>query len=212
MSTITDQIADKIETAMPDLISKSGKTFSSGVRVSGKVAATAGKASVKGIVLILSGVELTRENVMNAVKKIALTATKDLKFSKRNLDISELKKKGSVKKIEESVVQDVMYFFDKNCKEFDIQYNIMRDTKADNKYYIFFNGRDESLIHTAIEKSYKDFIMDKGKKAERQEKNKDAKESVLAKLAFFRNCVTTREGNDVDKSKQAEVKPPELGK
>lgn len=212
MSSITDQIADKIESAMPDLISKSGRTLSSGISAGGKAVTTAGKASVKGIVLILSGVELTTENVMNAVKGIALTATKDLKFSKRNLDINTLKSQGSVKKIEESVVQDVMYFFDKNCKEFGLQYNIMKDTKADNKYYIFFNGRDEAVIHAAIEKSYKDFVTDKGKKAERQEKFNDAKESVLAKLAFFRNCVTAREGNDVDKSKQAEVKPPELGK
>jgi len=212
MSSITDQIADKIESAMPDAASKSSNAISSGINTGGKVVKTAGKVAVKGIVLIISGVELTRENVMNAVKDVALTATKDLKYSNRNLDISELKDKGTVRKIDESITQDVMYFFDKNCKKFGLQYNIMKDTKEDNRYYIFFNGRDETVIHAAIEKSYKDYVEDKGKKAERQEKVKNVKESALAKLAFFRNCVTAREGNDVDRSKEAEIQPPELTK
>lgn len=212
MSSITDQITDKLEASLPDVASKSGNAISSGINTGGKVVKTAGKVAVKGIVLIISGVELTRENVMNAVKDVALTATKDLKYSNRNLDISELKDKGTVRKIDESITQDVMYFFDKNCKKFGLQYNIMKDTKEENRYYIFFNGRDETVIHAAIEKSYKDYVEDKGKKAARQEKVKNVKESALAKLAFFRNCVTAREGNDVGKSKEAEIQSPELTK
>lgn len=212
MSSITDQITDKIETALPDAASRSGNVISSAMNTGGKAVKTAGKATVKGIALIISGVELTRENIMEAVKNVALTATRDLKYSNRNLDISELKRLGTVRKIDESITHDVMYFFDKNCKKFDLQYNIMKDTKEENRYYIFFNGKDEAVIHSAIEKSYKDYVEDKGKRAERQEKVQNVKESALAKLAFFRNCVTAREGNDVDKSKEAEIQPPELTK
>lgn len=177
--------------------------------------------AVKGICLLLiNGSEFTADAVMNAVRKVAFKKTGDIKFSKNNIDISELKKTGHVYAVEENILQDAMKYFDKHCKECGVKYSAMKDTRGEEKtdykpsYMVFFEGKDTDLILHVLKEAYKDYAEEQknDKQAEKsgrkneQEKNQtgekkekdnqekpDKRESVKAKLAFFRDRVAARD-------------------
>jgi len=177
--------------------------------------------SIKGICLLLiKGTAFNADAVMSAVKNVAFKKTGDIKFSKNNIDISELRKTGHVYAVEENILQDAMKYFDKHCKECGVKYSAMKDTRGEGKpdykpsYMVFFEGKDTDLILHVLKEAYKDYAEEKqnDKQAEKsgrkneQEKNQsgekqekenqekpEKRESVKAKLAFFRDRVAARD-------------------
>ena len=97
-----------------------------------------------------------------------------------------------------------MQHFDAQCKKYGVKYSAMLDERNPDKtaYMVFFEGKDSNLILHVMEEAYKDYIKaaenneknptekSKGKKAE---KSPQKRESVKAKLAFFRDRVAARD-------------------
>ncbi len=174
---------------------------------------------VKGICLLLmNATEFTTDAVMRAVHDAAFKRTGDIKYSDNNIDISNLKKSGRVYPIEENILQDAMKYFDQQCKKRDIKYSAMKDTRREGSpdykpsYMVFFEGKDTDLIMQALQEAYKDYAeVQQRSKVEKQEegqiqndkrrngkmnensKKPEQRESVKAKLAFFRDRVTARD-------------------
>lgn len=166
---------------------------------SAKKALKAGKKAgefAKGICLILDkGVTFTADNVMQAVKSVAFVSTKDIRFSKRNININEFQKNKDVRMVGEAVTADVMKYFDRHCKKYGVKYSAVYNSKEDN-YTIFFEGKKENTIFKVMQEAFKDYteeIKNKGKNV-KKEKEPETRESVKAKLAFFRNWVKNRDG------------------
>ena len=157
------------------------------------------KGAIKGICLIIKASEFTTENVMKAVKYTALKTTKDIKYSSRNVSIEQLQKSGNVKMIEDTVTADVMKYFDDACKRYKVKYSAMKDIKDSDKpqYIVFYEGKSADVILQTMQDAYVNYIKAQEKvKNNPKEKgnNKDnERESVLAKLAFFRNRVADRD-------------------
>lgn len=191
-----------------------GKTFEGGKRTAETTLkalkeAQAGmknaEGAIKGIcLLLLDGTGFTVDAVMSAVRRAAFNKTGDIRFSENNIDIGTLKKSGHVYQIEENVLQETMKYFDQQCKKFGIKYSAMVDTRGEEKpdykpsYMIFFEGKDANLIMSALRESYKDYAADqeKNRAMEKDEKGQEQlgkRESVKAKLAFFRDRVADRD-------------------
>lgn len=160
------------------------------------------KAGAKGICLILGkGVGFTEKSVMAAVKEVAFLTTGDIKYSRKNIEISKFQKNPDVKVVSEAVTADVMKHFDKYCRKYGVKYSAVRDRKEDS-YIIFFEGKKSEVILKVMQDAFKDYATSHKK----QDMKKDApvkKESVKAKLAFFRNRVKNRdakEQNDLEKN------------
>lgn len=222
--SITDDIMNKA----PDNISKASDMTLKAAREAGAGIKDA-VGTVKGIcLLLLNGAEFTESSVMKAIKEVAFKKTGDIKFSKQNIDIEKLRQSGHVYKVEDNIVADVMKIFDKQCKKHGVKYSAMVDTRGEEKsdykpsYMVFFEGKDDTLIINALTEAYKDYAeQQKTKDAEKgnpqNKKNKQRfgrkqdqgqdpgqRESVKAKLAFFRDRVTARdkERNAVEKHHQ----------
>ena len=211
---MTKKIFDKA----PDVISK---TYQGAKQVGADALYVGGKVfekSIKGICLILEkGTEFTTDNVMKAVKQVAFNKTADIEYSSHNIDMVQLKKSGSVSTMDENITADVMQYFDKYCKQFDVKYNAMlneRDPKNPS-YMIFFNGKDDKIILKVLQEAYLDYGQaqeqkkngrdeksNTNKKKNRHKERTSKKESVRAKLAFFRNRVADRdkEQGDVERN------------
>ncbi len=158
---------------------------------------------VKGLcVILLKGLDFTTENVVNAVKDVAFKASKDVKYSSHNISVDQLKKSGKVFKVDEMVSGDVMKYFDKHCRKMGIRYSAMKDCRDDKPSYIlFFQGNDSDLILQAMQNGCRDFDREKSGAVYKQEQ----RESVKAKLAFFRDRVAAR-----DKSREVVEKQKNL--
>ncbi len=188
---------------------------------------------VKGICLLLIKSDFSESAVMLAVKKVAFKATGDIKYSKQNIDIEKLRKSGHVYKVEDNVTADVMKGFDKQCKKYGVKYSAMIDTREEGKpdykpsYMIFFEGKDDLMIMEALTEACREYEKqqrakeagkdtsqnEKGKRQNRREKDQEQdnpkqRESVKAKLAFFRDRVTARdkERDAVEKHHEHEIK------
>ncbi len=179
-------------------------------------------STVKGICLLLiDGSEFTADAVMNAVRKVAFKKTGDIRFSKNNIDISELRKSGHVYQVEENILQEAMKYFDKYCKERGVKYSAMKDTRGEGKpdykpaYMVFFEGKDSDQILGVLKDAYKDYAEEQqkmkdaeksdreaaepdkkqkyGKRKKENQEQPEKRESVKAKLAFFRDRVAARD-------------------
>lgn len=211
--SLTDEIMGKAPDQLAkatDLTLKAAHEAKSGVKDAAGV--------VKGICLLLIKSDFSESAVMQAVKAVAFKTTGDIKFAKQNIDIEKLRKSGHVYKVEDNIVADVMKVFDKQCKKHGVKYSAMVDTRGEDKpdykpsYMVFFEGKDDTLIINALTEAYKDYAEQQKKKAE--EAGKDApqkkkgmfkgkkeqtmadpgqRESVKAKLAFFRDRVAARD-------------------
>ncbi len=213
MPSITDDLMGKTPEGAKKTVETSAKALKE-VKAGIKEA----KATVKGICLLLiNGSEFTADAVMNAVRKVAFRKTGDIKFSKNNIDISELRKSGHVYQVEENILQEAMKYFDKHCKERGVKYSAMKDTRNEDKpaYMVFFEGKDSDLILGVLREAYKDYAEEQQKMKEaeksgresdepdkrqkhnrRQKKNQEQsgkRESVKTKLAFFRDRVAARD-------------------
>ena len=88
-----------------------------------------------------------------------------------------------------------MQHFDKYSKKYKIKYSAMKDERnPDNpSYMVFFEGKNSDMILHMIQEAYKDYMEAEksGKKESRQPEQ--PRESVKAKLAFFRDRVAARD-------------------
>lgn len=205
MPSLTDELTGKALDSGKQAATASAKV----IKQTAKVAKT-GAETVKGIcLLLLEGGDFTTEKVMKAVKDVAFKKTGDIKFSKNNIDISKLRESGKVYQVEQNILSDVMKYFDEQCKKHGIKYSAMKDTRNNDKpnykpsYMVFFEGRDSEVILNALRESYKDYMdavkeNEKGEKKQglfkkKQKDNPEKRESVKAKLAFFRDRVAARD-------------------
>lgn len=204
--SITDEILSKT----PDQAMKAAGGAKDGLKGASGV--------VKGICLLLvKCADFSTATVMQAVKDVAFKRTGDIKYSENNIDITKLRETGNVYKVEDNVLVDVMGAFDRQCKKHGIRYSAMIDTKGEGEpgykpsYLIFFEGRDDSVIMNALTEAYvehakhekamaiaKDVTPQKGKKRlgkgkDQEQDDPGQRESVKAKLAFFRDRVTARD-------------------
>lgn len=206
--SITDEVMGKVPDKMvktADMTLKAAKEVKAGIKDAA--------GAIKGICLLLGkGAVFSEDSVMNAVKALAYKKTGDIKFSKTNIDIAKLRESGHVYRVEDNITADVMSCFDKQCKKHGIKYSAMKDTRGEGKegykpsYMVFFEGRDSDTILSALQESYKDYEerkkaekeQDQSEKRSRKRKkdkavNPENRESVKAKLAFFRDRVATRD-------------------
>lgn len=184
MSIITDELSEKAVTrtvsSAPKAVGKTLEKTEEALTKTKKAGSKALKGAVKGICLIIKGTEFTTDAVMKSI-------TGDIKYSRRNIEISKLMKLGTVKKIDEAVTADVMKYFDKHCKAYGVKYSAMKDTsEPDNPtYMIFYEGKQVSVIEEVIRKASKDYLDAQKKQNEKTAEKGQARESVKAKLAFF---------------------------
>lgn len=217
--SITDEVMGK---APDQMIKASDMTLKAAKEAKAGVKDAAG--AVKGICLLLGkGVGFSEATVMKAVKAVAFKKTGDIKYSNRNIDISKLRNSGHVYRVEDNILAEVMGDFDAQCKKHGIKYSAMKDTRGEGKpdykpsYMVFFEGRDSDTILSALQEAYKDYA-EKQEQEKGQDKteekgrwgkkdktvNPEKRESVKAKLAFFRDRVAARdaERDDVEKHHQ----------
>ena len=155
------------------------------------------KAGIKGICLILGkGIKFTEKNVMAAVKEVAFLSTKNIKYSSSNIEINKFQKNPDVKAVNEAVTADVMKHFDKHCKKCGVKYAAVHNSKEDT-YTIFFEGKKSEIILKVMQDAFKDYAMSHKQKTKGKENDSPVKkESVKAKLAFFRNWVKDRDAKE----------------
>lgn len=215
-------ITDDIMSKAPDNVAKASDVSFKAVKEAREGLKDAAGA-VKGICLLLGkGVGFSEANVMKAVKAVAFKKTRDIKFSNTNIDISKLRKSGHVYRVEDNILAEVMGSFDEQCKKHGIKYSAMKDTRGEGKpdykpsYMVFFEGRDSDMILSVLQEAYKDYAekQEKGQDKNEEKKgrwrktdktvNPEKRESVKAKLAFFRDRVAARdaERDDVEKHHQ----------
>lgn len=217
-------ITDDIMSKAPDNVAKASDVTFKAVKEA-KEGVKDATGAVKGICLLLGkGVGFSEATVMKAVKAVAFKKTGDIKYSNRNIDISKLRNSGHVYRVEENILAEVMGGFDAQCKKHGIKYSAMKDTRGEGKpdykpsYMVFFEGRDSETILSVLQETYKDYAekqeQEKGQDKTEEEKghwrkkNKtvepEKRDSVKAKLAFFRDRVAARdaERDDVEKHRQ----------
>lgn len=186
---------------MPDVTEQIQENLKNDAKAAAKIAA-------KGIMLIVSEFK-NRDRFMASLEKIAkkneklFDKTGDIEYSSANVSIEELREKGyKIEIVEEPILKDNMYYFDKHCKEYGIKYSALKTTLAGKdgqeheSYRVFFQGRDEKLIMDIITKAYADW-----QKAQAKDAVNIVKPSVLAKLAFFRDRVKESVNNEASKDK-----------
>lgn len=203
---------------MPDLTESLQADMKGGAK-------SAGKAAIKGIVIIADSLA-DRDSFMEAVSKLLnerkFQETGDIQYSYANLSIDELTQEGraSIEPVAEPVLKEVMSYFDKYCREYNVRYSALKETvKGDDGveregYKVFFQGRDDKMITEILKNACADWHKDQQKMKdmvkEGAESKTPEKTSVLAKLAFFRNRVKetvdqTEKSQTHDKVKQREV-------
>jgi len=155
------------------------------------------KGIINGIVLVFKAPAFTCSAVMKATGKIVTgfgRITRNVKYSKQNISIMELEKNSDIRKIDEGITRDVMKYFDKGCKKYGVSYSAVMD-KSDSRnptYYVFFKGKEASVIEQVLKDSYKAFVKEQAK----------PKVSIRAKLAFFRDKVAARDKQEQDLGKE----------
>ena len=195
-----DATRNTLEYAVTPAIQKASAGGEKLLKGGAKAAKTAGKYTFQGICLILKGAELTVENVL---KKTAEAITGDIRFSKKNIYMDKLKKSGKVTMVNESVTAEAMKYFDQYCKQFGIHYTAMADKRDKNNpaYFLFFNNKDSEIILNAMKLAYKDYSRNAREQPENGKEAPRERESVKAKLAFFRDraAAGNEEQRDVEK-------------
>lgn len=204
MSNITDDISNKVPEHSVKAVENSAKAVLTATKASEKTL----KTTVKGICLLIKGGAFSAKGIMKAVKAVLFKKTGNIEFSKRNVSISDLSKSGYVRKIDESITRDVMKDFDEVCKKYKIKYSAMKDMQnADQPvYYVFFESNNTEIVLAAMKEAYKNYM--KHQKNKEADKNYEKKESVISKLAFFRNRVTSElKGREAIEKNKMQTEP-----
>lgn len=183
--------------AMASMVNKTSSAVKGAGRAAPPVAVAGAKGlktGVKGICLILGkGIGFTEKSVMAAIKEVAFLSTKNIKYSSKNIKISNFQNNPDIKVVSESVTADVMKHFDKYCKKYGVKYSAVHDRK-ENAYTIFFEGKKSEVILKVMQDAFKDYATSHKKHGKEEAPVK--KESVKAKLAFFRNRVKDRDAKE----------------
>ncbi|MGN1314657.1 MAG: DUF3801 domain-containing protein [Lachnospiraceae bacterium] len=215
MASLTDEISNKMFDAAPEMASKGAKIAKDTLKGAIQIGSEIGGKTIKGICLILDkGTEFTTQNVMKAVRDLAYYKTGNIEFSNQNIDMVKLQQSGKVSKIEENITADVMKYFNAQCKKFGVKYSAMRDERdpENPSYMIFYNGKSAEIILQVMREAYKDYVeaqrqSEKSERSQSKEKRRgffnradksksdEKRESVRAKLAFFRDRVADREAD-----------------
>ena len=184
MSGITDEMSREVISKITAASPKAVKKTAEGVK---KTANTA----VKGVCLVIKGGKFTTESVMKAI-------TGDIKYSHRNMKISRLMQSDTVKKIDDVLTAEVMRYFDRHCKKYGVKYSAMKDSKDPENpvYMVFYEGKRTAVVEEVFRKASAEYLKDQKKKKKKQAEKKPERESVRAKLAFFRYRAGT-DGQDV---------------
>ncbi|GFI69503.1 hypothetical protein IMSAG249_01326 [Lachnospiraceae bacterium] len=203
---------------MPDLTESLQADMKGGAKATGKTA-------VKGIAIIADSLA-DRDSFMEAVSQIVnekrFQKTGDIQYSYANVTIDELTQGGraSIAPVEEPVLKEVMSYFDKYCREYNVRYSALKETVKGGDgveregYKVFFQGRDDKMIIEILKNACADWQKDQQKMKDMVKEGAAAKSpektSVLAKLAFFRNRVKEtvdqiEKSQNHDKMKQREV-------
>lgn len=87
-----------------------------------------------------------------------------------------------------------MRHFDKACKDAGVKYSAMKDEReAQNpQYYIFYEGKTADVILHVMQEAYKGYMAEQEQKAKNPDRS-NTRESIRAKLAFFRDRVAARD-------------------
>ena len=212
--SIGDQVAKEEIDFGKKAVEKTAEKMDKVVMPAGRAAAAAtkggAKAAVKGVCLIIKGGAFSVEAVMGVVKALSFMKTKDLKYSRQNININKLKKSGKVSSISDNITAENMKYFDKYCKKFGIKYSAMKDERdaADPQYIVFFESKDTESVMKALQKGYKDFEKAKaaGKDKTQGKEAEEDRDSVVGKLFSFRSWVKHRDelNKETDKLKTQE--------
>mgnify|MGYP002715391572 CR=1 FL=1 len=191
MHSISDKLLEKVAQKVTQNAAPAMKEVTQAVENTARLGS---KTAKSGIAIIIKAVSLTTEIVMAATKAVLFQVEKDVKYSGQNLSISKLQKNGNVTAVDENLTKEAMKYFDQHCRKFKINYSAMKDMRDPNdpQYILFFNGKDDKLILKAIQEAYKSYANDMTvkKKQNDQEQQSDKnkpRESIKAKLEFFRN-------------------------
>lgn len=186
MPSVTDDVSDQlINKTMEGVRAAPGVLQST---ISGGKNIVAG--AVNGVVIVFKAPVFTANAVMTAAGKM----THNPKYSKRNISIGELEKNSDIKKMDEGMTREAMKYFDKGCKKYGVTYSAVVDKSnpKDPLYYVFFKGRESSVIEQVMKESYKAYVKEQAK----------PKVSVKAKLAFFLGRVKARDAEQQDLGKE----------
>ena len=100
------------------------------------------------------------------------------------ISIDELKERGNMKKIDGTLRDEMLKFFEPHCRENHVQAAISVNTneQGENEFYVFFEGKDAAIIDMCLEQGIKDYerdIASKQKDANKREPQEitDDKES-----------------------------------
>ena len=183
MPSITDELLGKMVSI--DNVRKGGGIVGSTIRGGAKIC-----------IILAKGTNFTAKNLFKALKQAAFLTTDNIEFSTKNVSIKELHKGGSVKVVSDEMSAEVMHYFDEACKKLKIKYTAMKDVSDKNnpQYMVFFEGKNDQMIFQAIQNAMKKYVEEPAK----QKTNKE-RESILAKLKFFRNRVTARNREQKEK-------------
>lgn len=204
MSSQFEEVGNQILGNAPDLLIKGTRETAHAIKESFAIGTSLGGKTIRGICLILDkGTEFTTQTVMKAVKDVAYNRTGNVEYSNQNIDMVQLQKSGQVTKIDEKITEDVMKHFNDQCKKYGVKYSAMKDERDPKNpaYMIFYNGKSADIILQVMKEAYKDYseaqksqsVQTKGKKILVKKEQEGKRESVRAKLTFFRNRVADRE-------------------
>lgn len=211
MASLTEQLQEDTKNGMKDAAKTGKKTV---------------QAIGKGIGLIFNATVLSEDAIMHALDK-KVEKTGDTSFSYVNVTMEELQKSGKVERIDEPFLKEVMQYFDKYCREDGVKYSALKMTQdteknAEDKFIIFFEGKNDKVIEHIIKQAIADWQKaQQNTKENGKEKNTDAKkgetkerQSVLAKLAFFRNRVkeSVEPEKNTQKANHDKIRQPDLGR
>lgn len=163
-------------------------------------AAKAGKfIGGSGVVLVLKIKNLTVHNVTKAIRDLMFRKSLGEAFMPQMVSLDELRNRGKMEIIDEGATLEMMHYFDKYCKEYDIHYSAAIDHMQEPpRYILFMNSDDTNLIMSALKRGVHDYEEDRkrGIVWESKQKKGILRESVEAKLSFFRNRL---KNDDIDR-------------
>lgn len=73
--------------------------------------------------------------------------------------IEEMAKRGNMKKLDGTLREELMHYFEPYCQKYNVQYAVIAEPndKGENEYYVFFEGKDAATIDTCLELGIKDY-------------------------------------------------------
>ncbi|MGN0364913.1 MAG: PcfB family protein [Suilimivivens sp.] len=187
---VSSQMLNKAETELPQALRSGTEAIKNLAQISKSALSTATTGTVTGIALVFKASSFSTKFIMQAVGRMKHNP----KYYKNNISIAELEKNSEIRQVDSNLTKEEMKYFEKSCKKFGIQYNAVVDKSnlKEPTYYIFFRGKDTSVIEAAMKETYEAYVREQAK----------PRYSVKAKLAFFRDRVKARDQEQQDLGKE----------